>query len=226
MYPHFNRIGALTCGYKQRVPIRTAKADVACPRLFDIDVLYPLSGLIEYSNSIPRKVDVAFAVDRHPVRTQLAEQFLVRDRSILLDIVNVGLLALDVGYSHRVLPLGSSNDAVRLGQVAGNQRQFALAWRQVVYSLAILLYRAAMPVIALVVGVRQIHAAIRSDPDVVGAVQQLALITGDYNGILAIRRDTPERILFIRARPQVSVRIETRTVRSPARLHKSGDFAV
>ena len=98
--------------------------------------------------------------------------------------------------------------------------------RQVVNRLDLQLLRPALPIRPLVIGIGEVQPAVGPQPDVVGPVEQLALVVLDHDGDLARRVDPPHLVLFIGAGPEVAVGVEAEAVGSPAGLHEGGELAV
>src|SRR5262249_1350153 len=72
----------------------------------------------------------------------------------------------------------------------------------------------------------KVETAIRTYPDVVGTVQQLALVILDDDGHLLSRVNAPQLILLVRTGPEVALAIEAQTVRPPAWLQERGQLAI
>src|ERR1051325_909758 len=62
---------------EEEMTVVSAEADVPSPGFWHGDLLDLLSGVVEDGHALAGQVDIAFAVDRHAVRSQLAEEPLV-----------------------------------------------------------------------------------------------------------------------------------------------------
>src|SRR5262249_29610330 len=113
---HLEGVKALARRDEEGLPVLAADADVRRPRLRDVDLLDLLARLVEDGHALARQVNVALLVDGHPVGAHLAEQPLVLERPVGLDVVGERLLPGDVGHVQGLAVRGA-DDAVGLLQV-------------------------------------------------------------------------------------------------------------
>src|SRR5262249_2265840 len=143
---------------KQRTAIGAAEADVGRPGLAGGDVVDLLTSLVVGGDAlVVGDVDVALIVDRHAVGAGFAKELLVRERTVGLHGVRVGLVSVEVGDVEHLAVRGA-DDAVGLGEVGGDAGERLAIGGEVVDVVAILLLGAALPVVALVPGVGEVHA--------------------------------------------------------------------
>ena len=222
---HFKAVKTFAGRDEQGVAIFATEADVGSPILCYGDVLDLFTGLIEHGDALTGQIDVALVVYGHAIGTEFAEQLFVGDCSIVLDLVRVGFFGVDVG-DVKDLAIGRPDNSVRLCQVSSYLHQFFVRGIEVEDGMAVLLNGAALPVITLIIGIGEIHAAIGSYPDIVRTVEQFAAIISNDNGGFTGRADAPQSILFIGAGPQITMRIETETVGASTRLQEGGQLAI
>jgi len=107
---------------EERVAVPAAETDVGGPALGDRDLL-DLSALgIEDRDALAGQVDVALGVEGHAVGAHRAEERLLGERRIGIDLVPVGLLVADVGDVEK-LAVRRADDPVGLDEVRGHRRQ-------------------------------------------------------------------------------------------------------
>ena len=93
--------------------------------------------------------------------------------------------------------------------------------------LAVLLHlRIALPVVAFVERVGEVKAAVRTNPQIVRAVEQLASKIEHQPGHGLVRRDGPELVLLIGAGEQVAALVEVGAVRAARRLEPVGEGSI
>ena len=64
-------------------------------------------------------------------------------------------------------------------------------------------------------------------PHVVGAIEQLALvILENYSLFFCLRVNAPHFVFLIGARPEISLRIKAKPIRTAAWLHKRAELAI
>src|SRR5205807_321250 len=100
----------------------------------DGDLQNLLAGCVEYCHPAAGEVEIARAVDRHPVRAQLAKQSLVLQRAVSLDVVGVSLVSPNVGDVEN-LAIRRPDDAVGLLQVIDDPSESLSIGGQVVDGL-------------------------------------------------------------------------------------------
>src|SRR5262249_28097637 len=82
---HLQTVKTLACRYKQHSPVLASKTDVRRPWFGDIDVLDLFAARIKNRYAFARQIHVPILVYCHPVRTELAKELFVFQRSIRLD---------------------------------------------------------------------------------------------------------------------------------------------
>src|SRR2546428_13053911 len=123
LHAHAQAIETLARSDNQGVAVLPAKANVGCPGLFKRHVLNLLSGSVEDRHSFAGQIHIAFRVERHAIRAELAEKFLVGEEAVGLNIVGVSLARADVRHVKR-LAIGCADDAVWLLEISGDAKQF------------------------------------------------------------------------------------------------------
>ena len=106
--------------------IFSAKTDIRGPASIDGNRLDLLPLGAEHGDAVPGQIHVALVIDRHAIGTHLAEESLVEQCPIRLDVVRVGLAGSNVGHIER-LSVGRADDPVRLLQVVDDADQFFLS---------------------------------------------------------------------------------------------------
>ena len=81
---------------------------------------------------------------------------------------------------------------------------------QIIHGFMVLFGRTTLPIGTFVIGISQIKAATGSNPDIIGSVEQLALVIFDDYLAFAGGVDPPEFIFFIGASPKLIMRIEAK----------------
>ncbi len=221
---HANGVEVFAGGDEKCVAVFAAETDVSGPRFLDIDMLDLFAGGVEDGDTLASKVNITLVVDGHAIRAEFAEELFVLERAIGLDLIAIGFPRADVGHV-KDFAVGSADDAVRLLKVFDDANEFLVISRQEINAL-VLFFGAAFPVIAFVVGVGEVEAAARTNPDVIGSIEKFALIVGDDDGRFAGRRNPPKFVFFVRAGPQVTLSIKGEPIGATAGLHEGGEFAV
>ena len=101
-HAHLQPIDVLARGNEKQVAILAAESDVGRPRFRHVDVFDLLARLVEHGYAPAGEINVAFVVECHAVGTQFAEQPLVCERAVGLNVVSVGPARADVGDVKRV----------------------------------------------------------------------------------------------------------------------------
>ena len=214
---HLHRIKPLARRNKKRLPVFAAEADVGGPGFGDVYVFDLLAGGIKDGDAFAGEIDVAVAVNGHAVGAEFAVEFLLGEQAVGLDGVTIGLAGANVGDVEEL--------AVGLLEIVNDADEVFLGGGQVIDALGDFLWP-AIPVRPFVVRVGEVKTAGGANPNVVGAVEQFALIVFDDNGDFARRADAPKLVLLIGASPEVAFAIERKTVRPPTRLHERRKFPI
>ena len=114
-----------TCGGgdKQQLPVLAAETNIRGPTFRHIDVFDLFAALVEYAHALAGQVDVALIVDCHAVGTERAEELLVFQRSVGLNIVAISFVGPDIG-NIKDFAVGRADDAIWFFQVFGDADRF------------------------------------------------------------------------------------------------------
>src|SRR5579862_5736803 len=117
-HPHSERVDTGAGGNEKCMAVLAAKADISGPIFGDWDLQYLLPHAVKNRDSVAGKVDIPVAVDGHTVGTHFAEEPLVGQGAVFLNIVDEGLAGADIGDIER-FAIRRSDNAVRLLHVIG-----------------------------------------------------------------------------------------------------------
>ena len=103
---------------------------------------------------------------------------------------------------------------VRGDQIVSHPDQFLIAWLEIVNVLAVLFHWASVPVLPLVERIREVYTALGVGPQIVGAVEFLALVVFDQHRCFARHINRPQFVVEVCASEEVALLVEVKTVRS------------
>src|SRR2546426_850812 len=91
LHPHPQPIKPLARRDEKRVPILATEANIRAPGFRHLDLLDLVAAGIENRYAFASEINIAFVIDRHAVRAQLAEKFLFLERAVFLNLIDGSL---------------------------------------------------------------------------------------------------------------------------------------
>lgn len=177
-------------------------------------------------DSFSAEIDVSTVIECHPVCPDaLKKQASVPEAAVRRDGIRIDLVGIDVG-DIKCLSVGGAYQTIRLFEILCHFSGFSAAGWQIIDVHALQVRGLSLPVIALIIGVREVNASAGAYPYVIGPVHANPLkIVHQYRD-LSFRINRPELIVLVCAGDQISLFIEEHAVGPACGLQKNGKPAI
>ncbi len=214
-------------GNKQQLFVFAAKANIAGPFFGYVNVRYFLASGVVNGNAVVGKVNVAAFVNRHAVAGFGRKKLFIGQAAVGGNVVAVGFPIAHVGHI-QVFAVGGAYDAVGLFNGGVGQLRLVFAGGEVVQFFAgySRVGGLSLPVIPLKVGVGKVNAAAGCNPQIVGAVQQVALVIFQQHGYFTVGANAPQLVVLVGTGNKVALGIKIHAVGAACAVHKNRELPI